>query len=95
MKLEAISCILETFQICYVLMGTLALTRPLISLGNVECKMGEDQKGPLGDFAKGICEEFGLWERDPEDVGESRFGDISQTSLGADSRELVLCDWAA
>lgn len=38
---------------------------------------------------------FGSSERDPEDVGESRFGDISQTSLGANSRELVLCDWAA
>lgn len=59
MKLEAISCILE-FEICNVLMGTVALTRPLVS--SAECKMGEDQKGPLGDFAKGIAKEFGLWE---------------------------------
>lgn len=39
--------------------------------------------------------DFGSWERDPEDVGESRFGDHFPDLPGGNSRELVLCDWPA
>lgn len=36
--------------------------------------------------------ELGLWERGPEGVGESRFGDISQTPLGGAGK--LLYGWA-
>lgn len=72
-------------------MGTVVLTRDPCSLRAMLSVKWEMIRRAL----LVICKEFGLWERDPEDVGESRFGDISQTSLGADSRKLVFCDWAA
>lgn len=66
LKLEAISCLLEveTFQICNLLMD--GYCGP--------CSSG-DQNCAFGDSADGICMELG----GAEGVGESRFGDISQT----------------
>lgn len=65
LKLEAISCLLEveSFPICVLLMA--ALAPALRAIRSV----------PLV-AADGTCRD---WERGPEGVGESRFGDISQT----------------